>query len=109
MRRPACSMALRSWSRAAARSARRNAFAIIVCSFFLAAVNAVGRNLPAVDTSVRPGDDFYKYTNGAWLKATPIPPDRSSTSDGAVLSELADQRTREIIEATASNRDATAD
>jgi putative endopeptidase len=83
--------------------------ALIVCCLLLATASAFSRDLPAVDTSVRPGDDFYKYVNGAWLKATPIPPDRSSTSDGAVLSELADQRTREIIEATASNPNATAD
>src|SRR5690349_11685147 len=26
-----------------------------------------------VDSSVRPGDDFFAYANGAWLKATVIP------------------------------------
>src|SRR6185295_13317405 len=47
--------------------------------------------------------------NGAWLKATEIPPDRSSMSDGAALSEQADRRTREIIEETARDKNATAD
>jgi putative endopeptidase len=30
-----------------------------------------------MDRSVKPGDDFYRYANGAWLKRTEIPPDRS--------------------------------
>ena len=66
-------------------------------------------NLPMVDSSVRPGDDFYRYVNGAWLKTTEIPADRSSMSDSSMLSEQADQRTREIIQETAQNRNATAD
>src|SRR6185503_16231061 len=69
----------------------------------------VARTLPVVDSTVRPGDDFYQYVNGAWLKATEIPPDRSSMSDGAALSEQADRRTREIIEETARDKNASAD
>ncbi len=30
-----------------------------------------------MDRSVKPGDDFYRYANGDWLKRTEIPPDRS--------------------------------
>jgi putative endopeptidase len=29
-----------------------------------------------MDRSVKPGDDFYGYANGGWLKRTEIPPDR---------------------------------
>jgi predicted metalloendopeptidase len=68
-----------------------------------------GSTLPVVDASVRPGDDFYQYVNGAWLKATEIPADRSSMSDSALLSEEADRRTREIIQQTAQDKSATAD
>ena len=38
--------------------------------------DAVGRKLldPAnIDTGVRPGDNFFQYANGAWLKKNPIP------------------------------------
>jgi putative endopeptidase len=31
-----------------------------------------------MDKSVKPGDDFYAFSNGGWMKNTPIPPDRSS-------------------------------
>src|ERR1700683_1761020 len=29
-----------------------------------------------MDRSVKPGDDFYRYANGGWLKRTEIPPYR---------------------------------
>ncbi len=31
-----------------------------------------------MDSSVKPGDDFYAFANGAWNKATEIPADRSN-------------------------------
>src|SRR5436853_102280 len=30
-----------------------------------------------IDSSVTPGDDFFKYANGAWIKRTEIPPEYS--------------------------------
>ena len=74
-----------------------------------ATVEVSGADLPVVDAGVLPGDDFYEYVNGAWLKATEIPADRSSMSDSAILSEQAAQRTREIIQETAHDKNATAD
>ena len=74
-----------------------------------AAANSPGGNLPQVDPSVRPGDAFFQYVNGAWLKATEIPADRSSVSDSTVLAEQGDQRTRDIIQQTANDKSATAD
>ena len=38
-----------------------------------------------MDKSVAPGDDFNAYTNGGWIKATPIPADKSSYGAGAML------------------------
>jgi len=32
-----------------------------------------------MDTSVKPGDDFYAYADGAWMRNTEIPADRAST------------------------------
>jgi putative endopeptidase len=82
------------------------AFSVAVVA---AAASSSGRDLPVVEANVRPGNDFYQYVNGAWFKATEIPADRSSMSDGAILSEQADQRTREIIQQTAQDKSATAD
>jgi putative endopeptidase len=63
---------------------------------------AHGIDLAGMDRSVLPGDDFFHFANGGWLKATEIPPDRSSWSVGSVLAEQAEQRTREILESAAS-------
>src|SRR5580698_10441527 len=38
-----------------------------------------GVDLAAMDRSVKPGDNFFKYVNGTWLKTAQIPPDRSAT------------------------------
>src|SRR6185295_16728953 len=29
------------------------------------------------DTSLKPGDDFFQYVNGEWIKNNPIPPEYS--------------------------------
>ena len=51
-----------------------------------------------------PGDDFFHYANGSWLKKTEIPPDRSSYGVWSVLFDRAQQRTRELLEkASAGN------
>ncbi|WP_228370740.1 M13 family metallopeptidase [Candidatus Korobacter versatilis] len=51
-----------------------------------------------MDTSVVPGDDFYEYSNGGWLKATTIPADRGGVGVFSVLRDLSDKRTSSLIE-----------
>jgi len=50
-----------------------------------------------LDRSVAPGDDFFTYANGGWLSTHEIPPDRASYGTGAVIFELTQQRTAELI------------
>ncbi len=40
-------------------------------------VGTWGVNLADMDTSVRPGNDFFDYVVGAWVKNAKIPPDRT--------------------------------
>src|SRR5262245_14742056 len=56
----------------------------------------------AMDTSVSPGDDFFRYADGAWLKNTEVPADRASYGVFDVLAEQAEERTRGLLEAAAS-------
>jgi endothelin-converting enzyme/putative endopeptidase len=54
-----------------------------------------------MDPSVRPGDDFYEYANGAWIKRTEIPPDRARVGMFTQIAQLTDKRIAEIIEEAA--------
>jgi predicted metalloendopeptidase len=67
-----------------------------------------GLDLAGIDRSITPGADFFAYANGAWIKATEIPPDRSSYGTGPMLTELTTQRKRELIEHTAASNAPTA-
>src|SRR5215471_14296607 len=51
-----------------------------------------------MDTSVNPGDDFFRYANGGWLKRTEIPADRASISVFQTLVDKSNQRVRGLIE-----------
>jgi predicted metalloendopeptidase len=62
-----------------------------------------GIDLAAMDRSVAPGDDFYDYVNGAWLKATAIPPDKSSFGVGAILVDETRKRTAALIQQAAGS------
>jgi putative endopeptidase len=33
-----------------------------------------------METTIKPGDDFFTYSNGTWLKNNPIPADKNSRS-----------------------------
>lgn len=59
---------------------------------------ASGIDLVGMDHSIRPGDDFFSYTNGTWVKNTQIPADRSSTGPTQDLEELTEQRTAALIQ-----------
>jgi putative endopeptidase len=61
------------------------------------APKAIGVDLAGVDHAVQPGDDFYGYANGAWMKTATIPADRSSTGTFFKVFEQAEQRTAELI------------
>lgn len=49
-----------------------------------------------MDISVRPGDDFFKYANGAWLKKNPIPAAYPSWGIGNVVEEELRDRLKKI-------------
>src|SRR5262245_45583173 len=81
----------------------------VVVLFITTMSGSLASSLPVVDKSVRPGDAFFQYVNGTWLKATDIPPDRASIGDDVVLSERNDQRTLQIIQETARAKHADVD
>ncbi len=58
-----------------------------------------------MDTTIKPGDDFFTYTNGTWMKNNPIPPDKNSRSSFDELIEKNRHDIREIIMEAASAKD----
>lgn len=56
-----------------------------------------GVNLSYIDKSVKPGDDFYAFANGGWLKTAEIPADRSSSGSWLELGLRNDERLKNII------------
>jgi putative endopeptidase len=57
-----------------------------------------GFDLTAMDQSARPGDDFNRYANGAWLARTPIPADKPGISLRAQMSDRIDARLHTLME-----------
>jgi predicted metalloendopeptidase len=68
------------------------------------AAKQAGLDLDGIDPSVAPGDDFFGYANGSWLKKAEIPPDRSSWGAGSMLTELTTKRTLDLIEEAAKSQ-----
>lgn len=55
-----------------------------------------------LDSSVKPGEDFFEYANGGWLKKNPIPGEQSSWGIGNLVIEENLKRLREISEKAAA-------
>lgn len=56
-----------------------------------------------MDPAVKPGDDFFRYANGGWLKRTEIPADRGSVGAFLTLRDKSDQRVKGLVEEAANS------
>ena len=65
-----------------------------------------GIALSDIDHSVKPGDNFYLYANGAWINRTTIPADRTAVGNFSVLADRADKQVAAIIAQAASSNPA---
>ena len=86
--------------------------ACAVCGLALAApasaagkpvYGAWGYDPSAMDSSVKPGDDFWAYVNGTWNQRAQIASDRTSTGYGVKLTEAAEVNVRSILDAMAKD------
>ena len=59
-----------------------------------------GVQLSDRDTSVKPGDDFYRYVNGHWLDTVQIPADHVSMESFTLLADEAEQQVCAIAQAS---------
>jgi endothelin-converting enzyme/putative endopeptidase len=72
-------------------------FAAAMCPQSLFAQETHGISVDNIDRSVKPGDDFYHYANGAWIKRTEIPPDRVGMDVWTKLSDVGNKRMADLI------------
>ncbi len=56
-----------------------------------------------MDRSVKPGDDFYQYANGGWLRTTAATAGEASYDTRAMLMEKTGQRVRDLIQDAATS------
>jgi putative endopeptidase len=64
---------------------------------------AQGIDSGGIDKSVKPGDDFFAYANGEWLKTAEIPADRSSWGGNAILADIVEKDVAGLIQGAAAS------
>ncbi len=62
-----------------------------------------GIDVANMDTSAKPGDDFYKYVNGAWLAKTEIPAEKPAYGAFDQLADGAEKNLHDLIDAAAKD------
>jgi putative endopeptidase len=55
-----------------------------------------------MDSSVKPGDNFYQYVNGGWLKRAKIPPTEAATGTFYNVLDTTKARLRSILDSVSS-------
>lgn len=77
-------------------------FAAFALSSTTAFAQTSGIDKANMDMSVKPGDNFYQYAAGGWLKAHPLDAEHSMNGAFVDLEELNEKRIRELVEEYAS-------
>jgi putative endopeptidase len=58
-----------------------------------------------IDTTVKPGDDFFQYANGRWFKENPIPASEQSNGSWQLKQDTINAQIRMICESSAALTD----
>jgi putative endopeptidase len=66
----------------------------------------VGIDRANFDTTVSPGNDFFQYANGGWLKKNPIPADQVRWGSFSILNENNKKNLKAIVEEAAKKSSA---
>ncbi|HEX8899299.1 MAG TPA: M13 family metallopeptidase, partial [Chthoniobacterales bacterium] len=65
-----------------------------------------GFDTQGADLKTKPGDDFFRYANGAWLDRVQIPADKPGYSLRLAMSDLTEQRLHDLMEEMARKAEA---
>ena len=66
--------------------------------------NKPGIQLDLMDTSVKPGDDFFRFVNGSWFDKTEIPADKTRWGSFDELRQNTDKDALAILKEAAANK-----
>ncbi len=59
-----------------------------------------------MDLTVKPGDNFYLYVNGNWIKNNPVPASKTRWGSFDVLREQSSHRIQGLLEEAAASTSA---
>ena len=62
------------------------------------AQTAIGIDPANIDRSIKPGDDFYAYANGGWMKTAEIPADRSSIGGFYIADQQTERQLTALVD-----------
>lgn len=80
---------------------------IVACTFTAGAQKIQKYIDPAnMDMSVKPGDDFYQYASGAWVKKNPVPAKETRWGTFNELREFNAQAVKGLVEEAAADKNA---
>ena len=60
-------------------------------------------NDPGVDRSIKPGDDFYRYANGTWLRSAAIPAGLDAYDSRLMMKKESAERIRGLLQDAAAS------
>jgi len=66
-------------------------------------IGTFGIDLAAMDTSVKPGDDFYRYVNGSWVATFEMPADKARYGVFDALRDKAEADVRTLLDELAES------
>ncbi len=89
---------------------------VALCSLFVLSASAMpsqvdipmgslpsGLDVGGMDRTVLPGDNFFLFAHGAWIKQAEIPSDRSSAGTWASIFDLTEKRLANLIQTAAAS------
>src|SRR3989442_262836 len=67
--------------------------------------NTIGYDKSNMDTTFKPGDDFFMYANNGWLKKTKVPASEGSWGMFSLLKDEVNDKLKKIAEESAAAKD----
>ena len=85
---------------------------LLVASIFISCTNTAKKEQTAdalvshIDSTVKPGDDFFLFANGKWFKEHPIPASEQNNGLWQLIQDTINAQVRNICESSAALKDA---